>query len=254
MKKVRKLIDVSESTVKVISKMAIDKNTTFKPFVEKIIEDTGFSESIEDLVVSVNKYRKFHMYPSIDDPFTRFFNGRPYVIESALCIQSGSHFGSPFCFTIRRMLPCENNLFFIQNGTGWASKEFIETLIKDGEFFSSSMPNISVPTKGDRISETYMSFDKRTGFTKIGKSIDYKKRENTLQAEKPDFSIFAVCKNNVEGAIHKEFYTKRKRGEWFLLTTNDLIGIIASYGFIIVNQDSFNAILSLGIDLKDLGK
>ena len=54
-----------------------------------------------------------------------------------------------------------------------------------------------------------------TGLTKIGKAINPKQRERTLlQSEKPTISLFAICENNVELKLHKEFKDKRIREEW----------------------------------------
>lgn len=47
--------------------------------------------------------------------------------------------------------------------------------------------------------------DENTGFTKIGKSIHPKKRERTLQSEKPTISLFKVCDKLVEKELHDYF-------------------------------------------------
>lgn len=81
---------------------------------------------------------------------------------------------------------------------------------------------------------TYLMKDSNTGYTKIGKAIDPKYRERTLQSEKPTISLFAVCDDNIELELHKKFEDKRIRGEWFDLKDNELIEIVNQYSFKII--------------------
>ena len=79
--------------------------------------------------------------------------------------------------------------------------------------------------------KTYLMRDSNTGLIKIGKAIDPKFRERTLQSEKPTISLFAVCDNLVEDELHKKYSDKRVRGEWFKLSEDEVSGIIKKYDF-----------------------
>lgn len=60
------------------------------------------------------------------------------------------------------------------------------------------------------------------GLFKIGKSVNPKAREKTLQAEDPRLEMIACapCGGQVETRLHKIFAEKRIRGEWFSLEHN----------------------------------
>lgn len=82
-----------------------------------------------------------------------------------------------------------------------------------------------------KFQKTYLMKDSNTGYTKIGKAINPKFRERTLQSEKPSISLFAVCDNLIESELHKKFESKRIRGEWFDLCEEDIKLILNSYKF-----------------------
>ena len=79
--------------------------------------------------------------------------------------------------------------------------------------------------------KTYLMRDSNTGLIKIGKAVDPKFRERTLQSEKPTISLFAVCDNLVERELHKKYNDKRVRGEWFKLGEDEVSKIITTYNF-----------------------
>lgn len=79
--------------------------------------------------------------------------------------------------------------------------------------------------------KTYLMLDKNTGFTKIGRSIHPKKREVTLQSQKPTIILLKVCDDNVESELHKKYAKKRQRGEWFKLSQEEIKTIIDTYNF-----------------------
>lgn len=82
-----------------------------------------------------------------------------------------------------------------------------------------------------KFQKTYLMKDSNTGYTKIGKAINPKFRERTLQSEKPSISLLAVCESLVESELHKKFESKRIRGEWFNLNEYDISEIIDKYNF-----------------------
>lgn len=73
----------------------------------------------------------------------------------------------------------------------------------------------------------YVMIDRNTGFYKIGKSINPKYRERTLQSEKPCIDMLGYYSGNSsdEKILHKKFETKRIRGEWFDLMPSDVSDI-----------------------------
>ena len=79
--------------------------------------------------------------------------------------------------------------------------------------------------------KTYLMKDSNTGLIKIGKAIDPKFRERTLQSEKPTISLFAICDNLIEDELHEKYNDKRVRGEWFKLGEDEVSDIIKEYDF-----------------------
>ena len=79
--------------------------------------------------------------------------------------------------------------------------------------------------------KTYLMKDSNTGLIKIGKAVNPKFRERTLQSEKPTISLFAICDNLVERELHKKYNDKRVRGEWFKLSEDEVSKIVSKYNF-----------------------
>ncbi|MFD2725029.1 GIY-YIG nuclease family protein [Hyunsoonleella rubra] len=73
----------------------------------------------------------------------------------------------------------------------------------------------------------YLMFNPRNGYTKIGRSINPKTREKTLQGEDPETEIIALWNSpkSIERELHADFSDKRIRGEWFKLGIFDLLKI-----------------------------
>lgn len=73
----------------------------------------------------------------------------------------------------------------------------------------------------------YVMLDKNTGYYKIGRSITPKRREKTLQSEKPTIEMlfYKESINKTEKELHIMYKEKRIRGEWFNLNGNDLNNI-----------------------------
>jgi hypothetical protein len=66
--------------------------------------------------------------------------------------------------------------------------------------------------------KTYIMKDDLSGLYKIGKSINPKYRERTLQSEKPSIRIVKIFNSNIEKKLHGIYDEYRVRGEWFKLT------------------------------------
>jgi hypothetical protein len=82
-------------------------------------------------------------------------------------------------------------------------------------------------TLSDKYTQVYVMFDKHTGYYKIGRSVNPKFREKTLQAEKPTIELLHTYNAKVvdEKHLHTKFAEKRVRGEWFNLSGSDIAEI-----------------------------
>lgn len=76
----------------------------------------------------------------------------------------------------------------------------------------------------DKEQFVYIMYDERTGFYKIGRSVNAEYREKTLQSDKPVIILIEkwVASAVVEGILHRKYKEKRIRGEWFELSESDL--------------------------------
>ncbi len=79
--------------------------------------------------------------------------------------------------------------------------------------------------------KTYLMTDSNTGYTKIGRSVNPRIREKTLQSEKPTITLFKVCDKDIELSLHDRYAAKRIRGEWFNLSEADITNICTEYEF-----------------------
>lgn len=70
----------------------------------------------------------------------------------------------------------------------------------------------------------YLMYDNNTKYYKIGRSINAKRRERTLQSEKPTIELKYTFTGNIkdESILHDKFKDKRIRGEWFNLNQTDI--------------------------------
>jgi hypothetical protein len=88
----------------------------------------------------------------------------------------------------------------------------------------------------------YLMEDLRNRSFKIGRSRTPEKRERTLQSEVPQvvmrFSIPA--EEEQERQLHSRFECRRSRGEWFALTSEDLVWIVA---YLKANGDASRAMV-----------
>lgn len=72
--------------------------------------------------------------------------------------------------------------------------------------------------------------------SKIGKTNNIDKRENTIRTGNIDFKIIAFVGRDIENELHSKFEIKRMEREWFHLSDNDIDNIINEYGFIRVRN------------------
>lgn len=78
-------------------------------------------------------------------------------------------------------------------------------------------------------SKTYIMKDSNTGLYKIGKSINPKFREKTLQCEKPTIKMVKIFESDIEKKLHEIYSKNRVRGEWFNLNEIQLRYICTHY-------------------------
>ena len=74
----------------------------------------------------------------------------------------------------------------------------------------------------------YLMRDHASGLTKIGRSNNVDVREKTLRAETPSIELIASFEASpkTEKELHRRYAGKRRRGEWFNLSENDVIQIV----------------------------
>ncbi len=95
-------------------------------------------------------------------------------------------------------------------------REFYQKLV--GEEFHLITQNVNY---------VYLLINTRNGLFKIGRSKNPLKREKTLQAEEPEIQLikYWLADKTFENKMHKFFFKKRVRGEWFKLNINDVLMI-----------------------------
>jgi hypothetical protein len=77
--------------------------------------------------------------------------------------------------------------------------------------------------------KTYIIKDESNYLYKIGKSVNPKLREKTLQSEKPTIKMIKVFDYNIEKILHNEYKDFRVRGEWFDLNKVQINYICTKY-------------------------
>ena len=85
--------------------------------------------------------------------------------------------------------------------------------------------------KQKKVFKTYLVKDNATNLYKIGKATDPSKRVNALKVANTSIELYAVCEENVEYIIHKEYHDKQVSREWFRLSDLDVNTIISKYHF-----------------------
>lgn len=75
----------------------------------------------------------------------------------------------------------------------------------------------------------YLMEDLRNGLFKIGRSLTPSKREQTLQSEAPDvlLRVAIPADQEHETELHRQFVSKRVRGEWFRLGVDDVLRLVS---------------------------
>jgi len=77
--------------------------------------------------------------------------------------------------------------------------------------------------------KTYLIKDNINNYIKIGKTTDELHRFKALSQSNPNLEYMFTINKNVETALHCRYKYKRKYGEWFNLTNDDIYNIRNKY-------------------------
>lgn len=120
------------------------------------------------------------------------------------------------------------------------SKEFVNSIVSEivkarKEFGISEVDFIGILSNSYQQTlygaKTYIMIDEKSGLYKIGMSKNPRERETTLAGQMPCIKLLLIADSNIERTLHKLFEDKRKRGEWFALSADDIITLVTDYGF-----------------------
>ncbi len=128
-------------------------------------------------------------------------------------------------YEFRRKYGDENPLFLGRDKKGVVKVPRFEKATFYKDFFGTK----EVRELKDGEKYVYLMINKRNNHFKIGRSKSLYHREKTLQSQEPEIELvtFWCCPGFIERVLHRQYSPKRKRGEWFDLTMNDLRGIKA---------------------------
>lgn len=114
-------------------------------------------------------------------------------------------------------------------------KKYAEQYIGALEECNSIKSRKSIHTLSTKSCYVYLMQDEHNGYYKIGISNKPEYREHTLQSEKPSIVLLKAKEfpkrpiaEAFESALHKTYEKQRLRGEWFKLSSEDVIDIIKS--------------------------
>lgn len=107
-------------------------------------------------------------------------------------------------------------------------------LINDRLFYLTKMINENFEYVGKEI-VTYIATDS-SGYYKIGKTTDLKKRILSFCGTNPTFKIVATVNMDIESVLHNKFINQRVKGEWFKLLMEDVLCLISEYGFVLSDE------------------
>lgn len=129
-----------------------------------------------------------------------------------------------------------------------SNKEVAETVLDMGRGIYAGLPKYSIenydaflkldsdyPCSVDSHKCTYLIYNETTGLHKIGRSTNIYNRLNSLRVQySPLLELSAYLDRDVEGELHKLYMKKRVFGEWFKLTSDDVLDIKSKYDFKII--------------------
>lgn len=148
-----------------------------------------------------------------------------------------SEFMAEYCGQILEVRDQRSKETFELGNTGFVWPKWCFEVVTEKEKSSEQkQATKAVIANAPRGPMTYLMRDDNHGYTKIGKSVNPRKRERTLLADAPIITLFAVCERDVEKELHALYAGKNKRGEWFDLSDVDIAEICEKYNFKEVNN------------------
>lgn len=198
---------------------------------------SNFSVTANDsmqISASANEKGKFIFKNTLDSSLKVFYNKRKQPLFLF------KHKGEKSIFNIYEMLAVASKyskntdeLFeFVRAIDRYASGNPLYWKLRSDILMSATiLEDTRTRIKSLEEQQTYLMKDHTTGLIKIGKSNNPRKREKTLQSEKPQITLFASHDKNIEKELHAKYKNKRIRGEWFNLSDKDLKDIVKTYGF-----------------------
>ena len=107
---------------------------------------------------------------------------------------------------------------------------FIVEILKDDAIRNRALKDIQKSLFEDE-SESYVYVIETNGLYKIGYASDWQKRAKQYGVHNPDFRLIFLYKGfdafEVESYLHKKYHQKNQQGEWFSLSSEDLLCIVS---------------------------
>lgn len=169
---------------------------------------------------------KFNL--SVDEPVIETWRGIDYV-STAIFHDNSSKLGSRLIMFLLYETLASNYIkapfsFRDELGTLFISSWAIDTLISMDEAVTQG-------SGAKQLQRTYVMYDSTSNLYKIGRSKDLLAREKAINCAAPTAKMILVCENDIESELHGIYAIKRRKGEWFALSANDILDLIEKYGF-----------------------
>ncbi len=137
----------------------------------------------------------------------------------------GIHAGAEYLRTTRSGFPEYIKSLLVDLASGILAEEDAQKLT--AILAESSKPRPPKPPRPPRKTIIYLMRNDRTGLIKIGHSRNPSAREETLQSQEPEVTLFWTHEGTTDDELrlHEEFAANRVRGEWFSLTPSQIEAI-----------------------------
>lgn len=115
----------------------------------------------------------------------------------------------------------KNAIMMTSSQRGMISIDFIDKVEFLMDFFNNKESNSELEKSKEYV---YLMVNTQTSLIKIGTSKNPIYREKTLHSQEPSVYLIVKwkCNKEIEKKLHKKYQHKRKRGEWFKLSMDDL--------------------------------
>jgi hypothetical protein len=113
------------------------------------------------------------------------------------------------------------SLGFLKDNNLYLSSFGLECILNHSEFKKE---------KSKKTFDTYLMTD-NSGLIKIGKSFDVTKRLKDFNNSNSTISLIAYLKRDIESELHSRFRIFNVKGEWFNLSSDQMLDLISEYNF-----------------------